>query len=177
MTVSDIVAARVRQVRKRRDWSPADLAARCAELGAADLTENVIENIESRSARASKRPRPVTVDELLVLSLALNVAPLHLLVPPDDDSEPYPVTATVTKSRADVRRWARGLGLLARLPRVGDARLFWSEVPESEFEIVSSGIAQRAIDGRLPRIGDMLRSLSDDELAALRRPEKDEETE
>jgi hypothetical protein len=60
---------------------------------------------------------------------------------------------------------------------VGDARLFWSEVPESEFEVVSSGMAQRAIDGRLPRIGDALRSLSDDELAALRRPEKDEETE
>jgi hypothetical protein len=88
-----------------------------------------------------------------------------------------PGHAPVTASRADVRRWARGLGLLARLPRVGDARLFWSEVPESEFEVVSSGMAQRAIDGRLPRIGDALRSLSDDELAALRRPEKDEETE
>ena len=77
MTVSDSVAARIRQVRKRRGWSPADLAARCTALGATDLTENVIENIESRSARASKRPRPVTVDELLALAAALAVAPVE----------------------------------------------------------------------------------------------------
>jgi transcriptional regulator with XRE-family HTH domain len=134
MTVSDIVAARVRQVRKRRDWSPADLAARCAELGAADLTENVIENIESRSARASKRPRPVTVDELLALGEALNVAPVHLLVPVDDGDQPYQVTATVAAERFRVRAWIRGHALLEKFPRAGASREFFSEQPEEDAE-------------------------------------------
>jgi len=73
VTLSDDVARSVRAARKRRGWSSADLAARCAALGASDLTENVIENIESRSARASKRPRSVTVDELFALADALQV--------------------------------------------------------------------------------------------------------
>jgi transcriptional regulator with XRE-family HTH domain len=130
MTVSDIVAARIRQVRKRRDLSPADLAGRCAALGAGDLTENVIENIESRSARASKRPRPVTVDELLVLAVALNVAPVHLLVPPDDPDAPYPVTAKVTARRFPVRGWIRGIG---PIDPDADDREFYTEVPPGEF--------------------------------------------
>jgi transcriptional regulator with XRE-family HTH domain len=139
MTVSDIVAARVRKVRKQRDWSPADLAARCAELGADHLTENVIENIESRSARASKRPRPVTVDELLTLGPALNVYPVHLLVPPDDYEEPYPVTTTVTEPNYRVRGWIRGLFPLPRFPRVGDERDLWAQVPPDEFEAMQQG--------------------------------------
>jgi hypothetical protein len=60
---------------------PAELAARCAELGAGHLTENVIENIESgRRDKQGRRRRDVTVDELLTLAVALNVAPVHLLV-------------------------------------------------------------------------------------------------
>jgi hypothetical protein len=117
-------------VRKRRDWSPADLAARCVALGAADLTENVIENIESRSARASKRPRPVTVDELLILALALNVAPVHLLVPPDDPDENYPVLGGVRESQFAVRAWIRGIG---PIDPDADPREFGAEVPRGEF--------------------------------------------
>jgi hypothetical protein len=150
MTVSDAVAARVRQVRKRRDWKPADLAARCAELGAGDLTENVIENIESRSARASKHPRPVTVDELLALALALDVAPVHLLVPPDEPGAPYQVTAAVSESRFRVRSWIRGLFPLVRLPRVGATRDFWAEVPDDEFEARQEGQCP-VCGGRTPR--------------------------
>jgi hypothetical protein len=117
-------------VRKRRDWSPADLAARCAALGAPDLTENVIENIESRSVRATKRPRPVTVDELLTLGAALNVAPVHLLVPPDDDSDaPYGVTAAVTERVWDVRAWIRG-----DLPLDdADPRQYFAEIERSRY--------------------------------------------
>jgi len=150
MTVSDTVAARVREVRKRRDWSPADLAARCAELGAADLTENVIENIESRSARASKRPRPVTVDELLILADALNVFPVHLLVRPDDGDKLYQVTAAVTEPGYRVRHWIRGLQPLRRLPKVGDVRRLWSEVPPEDFEAMQQGQCI-ACGGRPPR--------------------------
>jgi transcriptional regulator with XRE-family HTH domain len=135
MTVSDAVAARVRQVRKRREWKPADLAARCAELGAGDLTESVIEDIESRSRRGGrKHPRPVTVDELLALADALNVAPVHLLVPVDDGDQPYQVTAAVAAERFRVRAWIRGHALLEKFPRAGASREFFSEQPEEDAE-------------------------------------------
>ena len=124
------MAARIRQVRKRRGVSPADLAERCAALGAADLTENVIENIESRSARASKRPRPVTVDELLALAAALNVAPVHLLVPPDDYRKPYRLTSTVRETAVYVRHWIRGE---IQLPGA-DPREYFGEVPLTEYK-------------------------------------------
>jgi transcriptional regulator with XRE-family HTH domain len=145
MTVSDVVAARVRQIRKRRDWSPADLAGRCAALGAADLTENVIENIESRSARASKRPRPVTVDELLALAVALNVAPVHLLVPPDDPGRPYEVTSQVRDDRSGVRAWIRGIGPF--VDPGADPRQFYAEVPLDEYYVPAGG-GQPGVQGR-----------------------------
>jgi transcriptional regulator with XRE-family HTH domain len=114
MTVSDTTAARVREVRKRRGWQPADLASRCAELG-------------RRSG--GKRRRAVTVDELLALALALNVAPVHLLVPPDDSDEPYQITQTVTAtSRFNARAWIRGV-----FPLSGDRRDFDTEAPQHEY--------------------------------------------
>jgi transcriptional regulator with XRE-family HTH domain len=129
-TASDVAAAQVREWRKRRGLSPADLAARCEALGAGDMTENVIENIESRSARASKRPRPVTVDELLTLAIALNVAPVHLLVPVNDPDAPYPVIGGVRARRFGVRAWIRGVG---PIDPDADPREFHSAVPRGEF--------------------------------------------
>jgi transcriptional regulator with XRE-family HTH domain len=116
-------------VRKRRGWQPADLASRCAELGADGLTEDVIENIESGRRSGGKRRRAVTVDELLALALALNVAPVHLLVPPDDSDEPYQITQTVTAtSRFNARAWIRGV-----FPLSGDRRDFDTEAPQHEY--------------------------------------------
>lgn len=79
-TVSDIVAAAIRDTRKKRGWKVADLADRCAELGggAEALTENVIENIESGRRRNGRRTRDITVDELLAIAAALGVPPASL---------------------------------------------------------------------------------------------------
>jgi hypothetical protein len=129
-TPSDAVAARVKQVRKRRDLTVADLAARCAELGAPQLTAQALYKLEGQRESAGRRPRPVTVDELLALALALNVAPVHLLVPPDEPDTPYRVTATVTERRFLVRGWIRGIG---PLDPDTDLREFHSEVPPGEF--------------------------------------------
>lgn len=75
-----MVAGRVREARKRRGWQLADLAARCAELGHPELTENVIENIEGgRRDSNGRRRRAVTVDELRVLSDALGFSPADVL--------------------------------------------------------------------------------------------------
>jgi ribosome-binding protein aMBF1 (putative translation factor) len=79
-TLSDAVAARVREARRRRNWLTDDLAARCAELGHPELTRAVLENIESgRRDKDGRRRRYVTVEELRVLADALGFSPADVL--------------------------------------------------------------------------------------------------
>jgi len=135
--VSDAVAARVRQVRIRRQMNVPELAARCAEFGAPQLTAQAIYKLEGQRDSAARRPRQVTVDELLALGLALNCPPLYLIVPPDDPDEPYPVTATVTESRANVADWFVGTCPIMPSPAlVGDVRQFYTELPEAKFQAI-----------------------------------------
>jgi hypothetical protein len=150
LSVSDTVAHWVRDLRNERGLSTKELAERCAGLGAKQITAQVIYKLEGQRGTATRSPRPVSVDELLVLSLALNVAPVHLLVPPNDSGEPYPVTSTMTEPRHRVRGWVRGLFPLARLPLVGDKRQFFTVVPAEEFDDVQHGRCP-ACGGRPPR--------------------------
>ena len=150
LSVSDVVAARVREVREKRRMTVVDLAARCAELGAPGLTLQALYKLEGQRDPAKRHPRPVTVAELLALALALDVAPVHLLVPVDDGEQPYQVTAAVSESRFRVRSWIRGLFPLARLPRVGAERDFWAEVPDDEFDAMQQGQCP-VCGGRPPR--------------------------
>ena len=76
------------------------LATRCRELGAAELTTNVLTNIEVRR-------RDVSADELLVLALALDVAPVHLLTPPPG-AQQLAVTPDVLADREASLPWIRG---------------------------------------------------------------------
>src|SRR6266700_5123069 len=106
-TPSDVVAARVREVRGKRNLTVAELAGRCAGLGAPELTAQALYKLEQR--RPGKlRPRPVKVDELLALAAALNVAPVHLLVPPDDFRKAYQLTGGISERAVYVRHWIRG---------------------------------------------------------------------
>ena len=98
---SDVVAAQVREIRGRRGLTVKALAARCCELGAAELTANVLVNIEVRR-------RDVSVDELLVLALALDAAPTHLLTPPPGADTGLRITATVQAAPGDARSWVYG---------------------------------------------------------------------
>lgn len=98
---SDLIAAQVKQLRARRGLTVKDLAARCRELGAADLSINVLTNIEVRR-------RDVSADELLVLALALDVAPTHLLAPPPAATAGLAVTADVVADPETAALWIRG---------------------------------------------------------------------
>lgn len=98
---SDLIAAQVKQLRSRRGLTVKDLAARCAQLGFADLTANVLTNIEVRR-------RDVSADELLVLALALDVAPTHLLTPPPGATTDLAVTPTIAANPELARLWVRG---------------------------------------------------------------------
>jgi transcriptional regulator with XRE-family HTH domain len=72
-SVSDVVAAKVRALRKVHKWQVADLASRSS------LSENVIENIEHGRRKDGKRTRQITVDELFELARALEVGVVDLL--------------------------------------------------------------------------------------------------
>ncbi len=129
-TASDVVAARVKEVRTKRALTVAGLASRCAELGAPELTAQALYKLEGQRGRSDRRPRPVTVDELLTLAVALNVSPVHLLVPVDEPDADYPVIAGVRARRFGVRAWIRGVG---PIDPDADPREFGAEVPRGEF--------------------------------------------
>jgi transcriptional regulator with XRE-family HTH domain len=82
-TPSDLIADQIRAGRARLDLTREQLAARCAALGAPELTYAAITNIETgrRDKSTQKRRRDVTVDELMVLARALEVPPVLLALP------------------------------------------------------------------------------------------------
>jgi transcriptional regulator with XRE-family HTH domain len=106
-TPSDVVAATVREVRGKQGMTVAALAERCAAAGAPQLSMQALYKLEGR--RPGKlRPRPVTVDELMALACALDIAPLYLLTGLGRDSEPYQVTGNVRERTGKVRQWICG---------------------------------------------------------------------
>lgn len=113
------IAQRVKELRGRRGWTAAQLGA---ALGKHDVRWDrfTVANLES-----GKRQN-VTVNELLALALALDVAPVNLLVPLDD--RPYQITPTRTEGADTVRSWVRG-----EQPLPGtDERTYFAEAPLRE---------------------------------------------
>lgn len=144
-TPSEVVAERVRTARRRRGLKVAQLAERCAELGVPELTTQAIFNIET--TRPGRPQRPVTVDELLALAVALEVAPVHLLTPtypaahtsydagggPNDEAA-YQVTGGSTHPVYRVRQFIRGHRPLEGM----DTLEFFSESPAHERQAAHS---------------------------------------
>lgn len=115
---TQIVARRVAQLRARRGMSAQKLADRCADYGMPELNRSVLTNLENNRRQA------VTVDELLTLALALGVAPLHLLIPTDDDAR-VAITPNSDVDAAYARQWAIG-----EQPLVNGDLSYHTEVPD-----------------------------------------------
>jgi transcriptional regulator with XRE-family HTH domain len=116
------VAKRVREVRQKRGLTAAQLATEMTRVGV-PWKRGVVAKLESGLREA------VSVEELLALAYVLDVAPVHLLVPFDDDAQPYQVTPTRNDPAGYVRDWIRGDWYLDGT----DVRHFFSELPEHEF--------------------------------------------
>lgn len=138
-SASEIVAGRVQELRKRRGMTAKDLAERCRQMGAPSVTASVIANIESgRPDEHGRRRRNVTLEEWLILAQALHVAPIHLLVPVDSETELMQLTPeepdVLQGSRnvpaGFVRAWVRGAYPLTHT----DRRTYTAEVPEAEWQ-------------------------------------------
>jgi transcriptional regulator with XRE-family HTH domain len=104
------VGRRVRDARMARGWTAKDLAARCAAVGAPEITTAVIANIETgRRDNEGRRRRDVTVDELLTLGYAFDTSPAGLLGTGDWEKERIAITAADSElAAADVAAWVAG---------------------------------------------------------------------
>ena len=108
-TASDTIAEQVRRHRTRLGLNREQLADECARLGAPDLTYAALTNIETgRRNKDGKRRREVSVDELLVLGLALAVPPLLLLLPLGTEAAVPIVPAADPRDPYTVWKWVTG---------------------------------------------------------------------
>jgi transcriptional regulator with XRE-family HTH domain len=135
-TVSDLIAARIRDLRVRRGLTTADLAERCAKLGAPHLSMQALYKFESRRTDGRVKPRPLRVDELLVLAMALDASPVHLIVGLDDDA-PFPVTPSLTVPAGEARQWIRGWPHSRNGLPGTDGHLYRQYSPDSEDVVVT----------------------------------------
>jgi transcriptional regulator with XRE-family HTH domain len=115
-----VVRQRVKQLREGRKMSAARLAELCAENGMPNLNRDVIANLES-----GRRPN-VTIDEVMVLALALDVAPVNLFIPVD---ERWLTVGKWIVGAGVAREWSRGTYPLGGQ----DALTYRTEAPEQEW--------------------------------------------
>jgi transcriptional regulator with XRE-family HTH domain len=154
----ETVARRVADLRSRRGLTAKELGERLTALGVR-WDRFTVANLES-----GKRQN-VTVVEWLALARVLNVAPVHLLVPPEAEADDeYQVTPTETARVADVRAWVRG-----HYPLLGEkVAAFHAEVPDAEYGWMSlpptsdPGEAIRGIDELMVRLADARARIQED---------------
>lgn len=121
---TEAIAARVRKLREQQGMSAQRLGERLQEVGL-PWNRSVVANLES-----GRRPN-VSVEEWLALAYVLQVAPLNLLLPIDDEMTPYFCAPTYAVSVHRVREWIRG-----EAPLEGqDPRIYFSEVPLKEWHV------------------------------------------
>ncbi|TVL91940.1 helix-turn-helix transcriptional regulator [Streptomyces sp. SAJ15] len=160
---TSVIAKRVREVRKRRGLTAEDLANRLVEQGIG-WQRSTVAKLEN-----GKREN-VTVTEWLALAYVLGVAPVHLLVDPNDD-EPFQITPEHSESGSTVRAWVRGSS-----PAQGvDTRTFSAEVPEGEFALRDHfagralAAAQSDVERLITRSGFVVEGTEDEFQSALDR--------
>jgi transcriptional regulator with XRE-family HTH domain len=114
----EVVARRTREIREHRGWLQADFLNRLDALGH-HMEQATLSRIENGVRR-------VTVDELVLLALALDVSPAHLVVPVDQTARVELAPGTVERA-VDVLRWFTGRQAL----RDTDAKVYAREMPKA----------------------------------------------
>lgn len=116
-----VLAQQLKAIRQGRGISARALAEKIATNG------GTLDRVAIASIEANKRG--VSLDEALELAAALDMAPLHLFIPLDDDGD-VQVTHEQVAPAVDARRWVRGEEPLPGM----DEKTFRTEVPASEWE-------------------------------------------
>lgn len=116
----ETITRRVREARNRKGMTAQELADRLKASGV-PWDRGTVTKLETG------RRQSVTVVELLALARVLDVAPIHLLVPLDDEAA-LRVTPAEHVPADRARQWIRGNKPLAGT----DLRIFWTEAPLGE---------------------------------------------
>jgi transcriptional regulator with XRE-family HTH domain len=131
-TLDRSLQRRVRTLREHQGLSQQDLADRLKELGMA-MDRSAI-------ARLEQGRRGISVPEMLFLALALNVAPVHLLVNPDSDEPIAVIPDGLPHPPAEIRAWIRG-----ELPiSPQNVKTYFIEAPMSEIEQIRERLEKLA---------------------------------
>lgn len=133
------VAARVSELRKRKDMTAAEVGRRMTDDHGLKWDRFTVANLESGKRQS------VTLTEWLALARVLDVSPLHLLVPLEEVEFNVTPKESVPASRA--RAWLRGV---EPLPGT-DQRIFRSEVPLDELPAPMQG--RMTVEGQATRDG------------------------
>jgi transcriptional regulator with XRE-family HTH domain len=123
-TPAKVFARRLRQAREARHWTQQELVDQLAVLGY-QMDRATIAQIESGARRNGvTRSENITLNEVVALSMALGVALIHMVVPPEPDDAPvWLVPKRPADTALNARRWARGEQAL------GDEDFYWAQVP------------------------------------------------
>lgn len=113
---------RIKELRQRHGWSAERLAEEMKRVGF-PWGRQTVTKLENDS-RAS-----ISVQEMFALAYVLDVAPVHLVVPVEDVT--YAPLPGQNMHPQYVRAWIRGERPLGEQ----DPRIFYSEVPENEFQV------------------------------------------
>jgi transcriptional regulator with XRE-family HTH domain len=126
-TLRQTTAEQIRTFRTRRGMSQQGLADRLNQLGAR-VDRSVVAKVESGK-------RAVSLEDAFRFALALDVAPVHLLVPIDSD-EPIHLAPNMEAPPHEVRAWIRGF-----MPLFQDPRVYFTSVPKKEFQAADGALA------------------------------------
>jgi transcriptional regulator with XRE-family HTH domain len=126
----DVAIARIRQLRKRNGYTQQQLADQLNLLGA--------QTDRAAVAKVELGQRGLSLNEAFQYAMALNVAPVHLFAPTDDD-DPISLGPNLTVSPHEMRRWVRGQQPLGVWQ---DERIYYSEVPREEFEVTQRALRE-----------------------------------
>lgn len=161
-----IFGRRVEEWRRRRGWTQEQLAAKLRELEY-PMVRATVAKIEGRGSRAAN----ARLEDVLAFALALGVAPVHLIVP-DDDEAALAIAPNRPELAPVARAWIRGDWPLGD----ADANAYLTdETPDSRRERAAELTKdrtplQRAI---LPEMLVHTRAIHEPEVHARRREESD----
>jgi transcriptional regulator with XRE-family HTH domain len=138
LSAGEVIARRIREVRDHRGWTQADLAAALKAAGHTHLSRPTLAKIEVGGTRA----RNLSVEDLLAVAVALNVSPVHLVCPTNDEVQ-LRVTPRDVVWAGRARAWIRGYWPLREQD---DRQDFFREIPRAEFDELLEVSARRQPD-------------------------------